>query len=444
MKQKLQDAFHACGYSHLFPMQEKSLYTILSNQNVFLQAKTGSGKTLAYLLPVIEKTDETARTTQVLILCPTRELAMQVYEQATKLATYTKHHIILLIGGLDIRKQENALRHKPTILIGTPGRVADLLEQQKLQLQDVHTIVLDEVDQVISTGQRNETEQILSDYTKQLVSVSATSNEDVLSFFHSAYVTLQFDENVLNEQITAYYLETDHRRRSLKKLLRTLPVEQAIVFVNYKNDANEIALSLRNEGILAHAFSSFFDEPERIRILRDFKDGKIRVLVSTDAAARGLDLMDVSHIIHYHLPQDTATFIHRSGRSGHQGNTGTTIVLFTKQDMESDVGKEILQHCEHFQNTEKTTGTDLSKPLHKQTQSQPETTTLQIQAGRRDKLRPKDIIGALCTIFPFEEIGVLEIQESYTTVTILKQDPDFFMTLHHLSIKGKQRKIMIR
>lgn len=439
MKQEIKQAFNEQGYSFLLPIQEKAISQILSRKNLFIQAATGSGKTLAYLLPALEITDAASNDTQVLIITPTRELALQVSEVAKNIANYSKHHIVTVIGGLDIHKQENALRHRPTIIIGTPGRLMDLYSQKKIDLSHLLLCVVDEVDMVISTGQRKETEYLLQHTDTQLVCTSATKNDLITSFFPEEYEEIIQDDSHVNKNIDTYYIKTEDRKHSLLRLLKSAPIEQSIIFVNYKNDANELADWLKKKDILVSSFSSFYEERERIRILNGFKNGKYRVLVATDAAARGLDLYDVSHIIHYDIPLDADTFIHRSGRSGHQGNHGTTITLIRNKDLENEVTQYILEHSSVY-NPDQKYETDLSTPMQKG-EKKSSTLTIQIQAGRKDKLRPKDIIGALCTKLPFEKIGTLEIQDSYSTVTILDSNIKIIDALNGLSIKGKKRKI---
>lgn len=439
MKYELEKTLKESGYSFLLPIQEKAIPQVLSGKNLFIQAETGSGKTLAYLIPVLEKTDAESNDTQALIITPTRELAMQVSAVANKIALHTKHHIITVIGGLDIHKQENALCHRPTIIIGTPGRLKDLFEQNKLNLHHLKITVLDEVDQIISTGQRKEVDFLLSKINAQVVATSATSNEQIKAFMPSNYEEIIQDTSHINKNIDAFVLKTSDRKHSLLKLLKTQPIEQAIIFTNYKNDANELAEWLKKKNILSSSFSSFYEEKERIRILKDYKAGNIRVLVATDAAARGLDLTNISHIIHYDIPLDTDTFIHRSGRSAHQGNKGITITLIREKDTENPVTQYIIAHSTAYNPNTKCLN-DLSIPLQKK-KEESNSMILKIQAGRKDKLRPKDIIGALCSYIPFEKIGVLEIQDNYSTITILENNPHLFSNITHISIKGKKRKI---
>ena len=442
MKKELTQTLEELGIHELLEIQKRSIPLIEEGKDVFVKSPTGSGKTFAYLIPAIDRIEPNEMYTKVLIIVPTRELALQVAETAKKLSVRTGTHVVTLIGGMDITKQMNALRHRPQILIGTPGRIVDLLHQDCIDLSVLSLLIFDEADQIISTGQAEETEEIRNFIPDvQTVCLSATENELTDKLFPGNCEIISMGaQSSINESIETYYVETKDKRKELIQLLKTLPITTAIVFTNYKNDANDIANMCQQSHILASAFSSFFEERKRIQILKQFKEGKIRVLIATDAAARGLDITEVSHIIHYDVPMNIETWIHRSGRTAHQGNDGITITIFDQNEPVKEVGQYILDHSPLY--TAKHEPTDLSKPYAKAAAQTTDTMVLLIRAGRKDKIRPGDLIGALCTVYKFEEIGVLEIQDSYSTVTILKRDPSSIPA--SLSIKGRKRKIELK
>ena len=417
-------------------VQKAAIPAIMDGNSLFIQAKTGAGKTYAYLIPSVANVYPQSADTQILIIAPTRELAVQVNESAERICPFFNVHPVVCIGGLDIDRQINALRHRPHIIIGTPGRLNDLLQQGKIRLDHIRMLIMDEADQIISTGQKEEVHLLLRHIPAdvQMVALSATSNPEVMQFLPQNTEKLILDENRVNERIEIRHIITDQRQETLLNLLKHLPITTAIVFTNYKEDANQLSELLQKQDILSSAFSSYFEEKKRLSILKQFREGKIRVLVATDAAARGLDISDVSHIIHYDLPMDKETFIHRSGRSAHQGDNGTTILM----------GKDE-QQIRAF-TTESTPLTldesyicDLSVPYEKKTVAS-DTLKIRIHAGRKDKIRPKDVIGALCTIMDFNDIGTLEIQDTFSSVILLKRD----ITLpQRITIKGKSRKLSI-
>ena len=417
-------------------VQKAAIPAIMDGNSLFIQAKTGAGKTYAYLIPSVANVYPQSPDTQILIIAPTRELAVQVNESAERICPFFNVHPVVCIGGLDIDRQINALRHRPHIIIGTPGRLNDLLQQGKIRLDHIRMLIMDEADQIISTGQKEEVHLLLRHIPAdvQMVALSATSNPEVMQFLPQNTEKLILDENRVNERIEIRHIITDQRQETLLNLLKHLPITTAIVFTNYKEDANQLSELLQKQDILSSAFSSYFEEKKRLSILKQFREGKIRVLVATDAAARGLDISDVSHIIHYDLPMDKETFIHRSGRSAHQGDNGTTILM----------GKDE-QQIRAF-TTESTPLTldesyicDLSVPYEKKTVAS-DTLKIRIHAGRKDKIRPKDVIGALCTIMDFNDIGTLEIQDTFSSVILLKRD----ITLpQRITIKGKSRKLSV-
>ena len=417
-------------------VQKAAIPAIMDGNSLFIQAKTGAGKTYAYLIPSVANVYPQSADTQILIIAPTRELAVQVNESAERICPFFNVHPVVCIGGLDIDRQINALRHRPHIIIGTPGRLNDLLQQGKIRLDHIRMLIMDEADQIISTGQKEEVHLLLRHIPAdvQMVALSATSNPEVMQFLPQNTEKLILDENRVNERIEIRHIITDQRQETLLNLLKHLPITTAIVFTNYKEDANQLSELLQKQDILSSAFSSYFEEKKRLSILKQFREGKIRVLVATDAAAIGLDISDVSHIIHYDLPMDKETFIHRSGRSAHQGDNGTTILM----------GKDE-QQIRAF-TTESTPLTldesyicDLSVPYEKKTVAS-DTLKIRIHAGRKDKIRPKDVIGALCTIMDFNDIGTLEIQDTFSSVILLKRD----ITLpQRITIKGKCRKLSI-
>ena len=417
-------------------VQKAAIPAIMDGNSLFIQAKTGAGKTYAYLIPSVANVYPQSADTQILIIAPTRELAVQVNESAERICPFFNVHPVVCIGGLDIDRQINALRHRPHIIIGTPGRLNDLLQQGKIRLDHIRMLIMDEADQIISTGQKEEVHSLLRyiPHDVQMVALSATSNPEVMQFLPQNTEKLILDENRVNERIDVKHIITDQRQETLLNLLKHLPVTTAIVFTNYKEDANQLSELLQKQDILSSAFSSYFEEKKRLSILKQFREGKIRVLVATDAAARGLDISDVSHIIHYDLPMDKETFIHRSGRSAHQGDNGTTILM----------GKDE-QQIRAF-TTESTPLTldesyicDLSVPYEKKTVAS-DTLKIRIHAGRKDKIRPKDVIGALCTIMDFNDIGTLEIQDTFSSVILLNKN---ISCPPRITIKGKSRKLSI-
>lgn len=442
LKDELIKGMHSLGYETYLPVQEEVIPVIQSGKDCLVQAETGAGKTAAYLLPVLNDLSPYTEKPEALVIAPTRELAVQIQRTAEKLSAFAKLHCVCAIGGLDIEKQENALKHYPAMVIGTPGRLCDLFRQSLLDLSCLKYLILDETDQIASTGQAQELRFLLDQISDvQTVCLSATVDETVQSVFRGDYEKLIFnDKTKVNRAIEEYYLLTENKNRTLYELLEHTEITGAIVFVNYRSSARKISEQLQKKNILSASFSADDEEKKRLRILRDFKDGNIRILCATDAMARGIDITDVSHIIHYDLPMDLSTYVHRSGRTAHQGNTGIVITLIEEAEQETETAQRILTSSQPWQ-INSSVHCDLSIPLNKKETGTENIVQIMIRGGKNEKLRPRDVAGALSAVMDFNEIGTIEIQDRYTLVTILNHDSSIIDQLDGLSVKGKKRRV---
>ena len=441
LREEITRGIRSLGYTALLPVQEKVIPAVLEGHDCLVQAETGAGKTAAFLIPVLNNAEPFSTHTQALIIAPTRELAVQIHETAGKLAAYSKIHVICVIGGMDQSKQENALKNHPDVVIGTPGRLADLVRQELIDLSHLQYLVIDEADQIVSTGQAQEF-AFLREHMPDVTTVcaSATMNEMVVSYVKEDHLSFVFSESeALNQKIREYYLIAEDKTAALMSVLKSLPVVKAIVFANMKTTVSDLNRLLQDNSILSSAFSSADGEKKRLRTIKAFRNGDIRVLCATDAAARGLDIMDVSHIVHYDPPFDPETYIHRSGRTAHQQNEGITISLLSQQEADTWIPQDA-QPLEL--NAE--LGNDLSVPLQKESETGSHPCTVLIRAGRKEKIRPGDIAGALSSVIDFKDIGTIEIQDTYATVIILNHDLSVIDLLQGLSIKGKKRKIELK
>lgn len=440
LKPELKRSMSRAGYDSLMPVQQKVIPLFLQKKNLFVQSKTGSGKTAAYLIPIMQMLKQNQEKCQALILTPTRELALQVKKSAELLGADLHVRTAAITGGMDEKKQINVLRLKPQIVVGTAGRLLDFIRTGKTDFSALRFLVLDEADQLMAMGQQKEAEEILQSLPKcQTALFSATLDDSMASFFPGDFATVEMDSPAeVNDQIQTYWMLCRNKNKDLKELLKHLPIDTAILFMNHIQDSLRMEEELQKQNILASSFSSHFDQKKRLRILDAFKKGKIRILIATDAAARGLDLSRVSHIIHYDLPMDAETYIHRSGRTAHQGNTGISIAMMNDEEKQTETGQYIIAHASPFMMSSQK-GSDLSIALKQKTGKDTGILTLVIRAGRQDKIRVKDLIGALCTVIPFEKIGTVEVQDRFSTAVIL--DDPAARKLSSLSIKGKKRRV---
>lgn len=437
LKKELTSVLEDLNWLPLKPVQSETIPRILAGDSLLVQAETGAGKTAAYLLAILEQCRPFKDAGYALIIAPTRELALQIRENADLLSSRLSIHTALLIGGVDPDVQEAELKRYPQIIIGTPGRVLYMLENNRLDLSSLKILIADEADLIFATGQMQEFQKIL-DYihpSVQTVCFSATISDTVRSFIKAPYQELILDQTAVSQRITSFYLITDDPFASLLRILKEQPVENAVVFVNHRSDTEELAAKLKKHGYLAEAFSAYQDEKTRLRMIRRFKTGTIRILTATDAAARGLDIRHLTHSIHYDLPADSDTLIHRSGRSGHQGQTGTSILLIREEETSLPLMREIRQTARPLLEGSGNPY-DLTVPMEKEAEPAADVITLRINAGKDDKLRPKDIAGAFSQLLPFEKIGRIVIRDHDSTVILLEP-----IDLQEITIKGKKRKI---
>lgn len=317
------------------PVQQETIPSLLEGKDVIAESQTGTGKTLAYVLPLLEKVDPSAKKLQALILVPTRELGaqiLQVIEQASAGLGITAQ---LLIGGAAIGRQIDRLRLHPQIAVGTPGRILELIKIRKVSMHHVKTIVIDEADQVFHQGEGQETEAIIKSALRdrQLCFFSATLPEGVRRLA-TRFMDDPVSVDVMPEQRTAETLEhlfvvCEERERidTLRRLVRTLEPASGIVFTNQVDDFGAILSKLKFAGLSIEGLYSEAGKQDRAKVMKDFREGRVPLLLATDVAARGIDIPDVTHVFHFDLPHDADHYVHRSGRTGRMGKRGTVISI---------------------------------------------------------------------------------------------------------------------
>nr|WP_120191114.1 DEAD/DEAH box helicase [Ammoniphilus oxalaticus] len=336
----IQKAWKKAGFDGLTAVQEEAIPLILEGKDVIVESATGTGKTLAYLIPLLERIDQDNRNPQVVILAPTRELVMQIGQVVQAFSAGTEIESITLIGGADMRRQIERLRTRPQIIVGTPGRIKELIEARKLRMHDVKSIVIDEADQTLQP-RLIETSQAIIKTTlrdRQLLFFSATIPAEVeklgKEWMDEPKVIRVSRANLPKSQVEHVYLVCD-RRDKIDLLRRIVRMDEGkyIAFVNDSIQLDEIAQKLGYRGIKAGTLQGSAWKTERETTLNQFREGRIDLLITTDLAARGLDIQDVTHVIHYDLPEDPGAYIHRSGRTGRMGKKGMVISLVTNREL---------------------------------------------------------------------------------------------------------------
>lgn len=326
------------GYIHPRPIQDQSIPTTLKGKDVFGMANTGTGKTAAFLLPLIEKIVKTKGKNmreKVLIMAPTRELALQIDDEFKKLASGFGMFSVACVGGLPISKQIREIQMGVSFIIGTPGRLRDLLDRKVLDLSTCRSVVLDEADRMLDMGFRDDMVYIIgkTDADRQTLFFSATLSAEIKKLTEKylkdpAFISVISGETAKNiDQDVIRYRGKDEQMDKLHDVLKKDGSDKVLIFREMKHSVDTLAKELAQRGFKVGGIHGDKRSRERIRILDSFKQDKINILIATDVAARGLDIPDVTHVINFDVPQTYDTYIHRIGRTGRAGKKGTALTF---------------------------------------------------------------------------------------------------------------------
>ncbi|RMD46856.1 MAG: DEAD/DEAH box helicase, partial [Aquificota bacterium] len=327
------------GFKHPTEIQEKAIPVVYQGKDLIAQAQTGTGKTAAFGIPIIEKVNPKRKKIQALVLVPTRELAIQVAKELKDLGKNKKIFVLAVYGGKSIQHQIKFLKNgKDVVVVGTPGRIRDLIERGILKLDAVETFVLDEADRMLDMGFIEDIEFIFQQTSteKQTLLFSATMPPAIKrlaeEFLKPDYEMIRVKpEEVTVDRIKQFAYRVDESRQfeKLSEFLSEKPERKSIVFTETKKEADEVANKLRKQGFNASAIHGDFSQAKREKVLKDFRNNKLKILVATDVAARGLDIKDVDVVYNYSLPRDVESYIHRIGRTGRAGREGLAISIMS-------------------------------------------------------------------------------------------------------------------
>jgi ATP-dependent RNA helicase DeaD len=335
------NAVKELGFEELFPIQAQAIVPLLEGKDVIGQAQTGTGKTAAFGVPMIEKLDPELSKVQGLVLVPTRELAVQVAQQMKLFSKYAKLRVLAVYGGEPIGKQVRELANGVHIIVGTPGRIIDLIERGLLNLACVSMVVLDEADRMLDMGFIEDIEFILrkTPSNRQTSLFSATIDRTVMNvcnrYMKNPKQILVSKDEIALTQMKQFYTVVNQQAKfeALCKILKEENVEKAIIFCRTRRDTSRLTGQLCRQGYRAQALHAGFTQPQRDRAISDFRTGRLSLLVATDVAARGLDIQGITHIINYDVPMDPPVYFHRIGRTARMGGEGTAITLVSYGEM---------------------------------------------------------------------------------------------------------------
>ena len=338
-------AIKECGYTTPTPIQAKAIPIILSGRDVLAKAQTGTGKTAAFTLPILclnhmQLNNNHIRKIHTLILVPTRELALQVKESVTLYGKHTSLHTVVIIGGVNINPQIKQLTKTVDILIATPGRLLDHIRQKTLDISQIKVLVLDEADRMLDMGFINDIRKILIllPQKRQTLLFSATFSSEIKALtnkFLNNPILIEVTPNVVNTPLVkhkVHLVDSDKKRALLTHLILQYNWFQVLVFTKTKHGANKLAQYLLQHNIPALAIHGNKSQSARVHALNEFKNGNLQILVATDIAARGLDIIDLPHVVNFDLPHVAEDYVHRIGRTGRAGKTGDAVSLVSPSE----------------------------------------------------------------------------------------------------------------
>jgi ATP-dependent RNA helicase DeaD len=342
ISQEVKRALSELGFSEMFPIQEQAIPEMLRGTNVIGQAKTGTGKTAAFGVPMIEGLDWDERRVQGFVLAPTRELAVQIAEDLRSYGRHTRLRVLTVYGGVSIERQMNELRRGVHVVVGTPGRVIDHMKRGTLTLDGVKAMVLDEADRMLDMGFIDDIEYILrrTPSRKQISLWSATIDDRTRRLSgrympNAKLISVSRDEIAVETIDQRYMIVADWEKLEiLQKLINHLNIDRALIFCRRRTTVDRLTGRLKREGYDAEAIHGQLSQARREGVLASFRDFKLSLMVATEVAARGLDIVDVPFIINYDIPDDPLMYFHRIGRTARAGKAGTAVTLVTPEQHE--------------------------------------------------------------------------------------------------------------
>ncbi|MBZ4042458.1 DEAD/DEAH box helicase [Flavobacterium hibisci] len=435
-KQHPDNILSNLGIENLNEMQEMAQDAILNENNVLLLSPTGSGKTLAFLLPVLELLQPEILSVQCLILVPSRELGLQIEQVWKKMGTSYKVNICY--GGHSIDTEIKNLSNPPAVLIGTPGRIADHIDRETFRTDKIQTLILDEFDKSLQLGFHEQMSFIIGRLPKvnKRVLVSATSDIEIPKYTRVVNPTiLDFipeEEEKANLSLKMVVSPLKDKLESLFNLICSLKSQSAIIFCNHRDAAERISDTLNEKGIYSVYYHGGMDQEERERALIQFRNGSVNYLITTDLAARGLDIPEMKHVIHYHLPLKEDEFTHRNGRTARMQASGTAYIIIHESEKKMDY----IDYSIEILNVKNAAA--LPKP--------PEFQTVYISGGKKTKLNKFDIVGFFSQKGKLEkdDLGLIEVKDfvSFAAVKYNKVK-DLLKNVKDEKMKGKRFKIEV-
>lgn len=437
------------GYHEMTEIQAQSLPVLLDGKDIIAQGKTGSGKTAAFGLGLLQKLNVKRFRVQTLILCPTRELADQVGKEIRRLARSIHNiKVLTLCGGMPFGPQIGSLEHGAHIIVGTPGRIEDHLSKGTLNLDNVETLVLDEADRMLDMGFQDAIDNIIDQAPKerQTLLFSATFPEQIESIASRILtnpVTIKVESTHDDQMINQYFYKVSNhedRMLALRLLLLHYQPESSVVFCNTKREVQEVNDELVNRGFSSIALHGDLEQKDRDQALIRFANKSATILVATDVAARGLDIDNLSAVFNFHIAHDQEVHVHRIGRTGRAGNKGLAFSFYNHKDANRIIALEDYLDRTISEDALPSESVLDTLPL------QSTMITIRIEGGKKQKIRPGDIVGALTADsgITFEQIGKIQVSANWSYIAVQREVIKVaFKKLSEGKLKGRKFRVMV-
>ncbi|GAA0099373.1 DEAD/DEAH box helicase [Paraclostridium bifermentans] len=466
LSDEILKSLNMLNYKTPTKVQQEVIPVALENKDVLVKSQTGSGKTATFAIPLCELVDWDENKPQALILTPTRELAIQVKEDVFNIGRFKRIKVPALYGKSSFSLQAKELKQKTHIVVGTPGRTIDHIKEGNFITDNIKYLVLDEADEMLSMGFLEQVEEIISLLPKNRVTMlfSATMPDDINRLskkYMKNHVTIEIEAKTLTVdriQQDGYNIEETGKLNLLKDVTTIENPDSCVIFCNTQVKVESLYNELRKLKYPCDKIHGGMEQDERIKVMNNFKKGYFRYLIATDVAARGIDIDNITHVINYDVPVLRENYVHRIGRTGRAGKEGRAITFIMKSDerrmfeIYSYTGKELTmkmkpskrlvmslkpefdKKLEQRQKVKEDKGANLSQEIMK----------IHINAGKKTKMRPVDIVGTLCSIegMNAEDIGVISVLDISTYVEILNNKGEMVLkALQTKNIKGRPRKV---
>lgn len=453
-------------YKVVRKVQQEVIPRALNHEDMIVRSQTGSGKTAAFGIPICELINWEENKPQALILTPTRELAIQVGEELFNIGRFKRLKLAALYGKSPFWKQEKLLKQKTHIVSGTPGRVLDHIEKESFDISNIKYLIIDEADEMLNMGFIEQLSSIILRLPKERLTMlfSATMPadiEDLCSRYmkNPSRIEIEGDKEVERKiQESIYRVLSERKLYLLNKLCISKNPDTCMIFCNTRKAVDQVDESLFALGYRCDRIHGGMEQEDRITVMNNFREGKFRYLIATDVAARGIDIDNISLVINYDIPEDKENYVHRIGRTGRSGKHGEAISLVDDfevkylEEIEEYLGEKI--HIRMMPSDEEITAnkdafekkmkTSLNKEQSKSEKLGKDILKLHINAGKKTKMRPVDIVGTLCSIegMNAQDIGIINIMDISTFVEILNNKGEMvYKVLQNKKIKGRVRKV---